>query len=159
MHYFRMRRNGRLDVAKPARGTCYHCGAPTKPKRVYCSNLCMARERTGVDLTRRQCAICDTVIPNDWHARSIYCQASCRRTAIKVRRYGISIAQWREMTAESDGCSICGSQVALVIDHEHVTGRVRGLLCGPCNAGIGMLGDEPERLEAAAAYLRAARNH
>ena len=42
---------------------------------------------------------------------------------------------------------------ALSVDHCHETGAIRGLLCGPCNTGIGMLGENPERLTAAADYL------
>ncbi len=55
-------------------------------------------------------------------------------------------------------CAICvrppypaGSR--LVVDHDHGTGHVRALLCSPCNAALGLMGDRPERLEAAARYL------
>lgn len=56
-----------------------------------------------------------------------------------------------------DGCEVCGSMVRLVVDHNHATGAVRGPLCSRCNVGIGMLGDDPERLEEAARYLRRKR--
>ena len=39
-------------------------------------------------------------------------------------------------------------------DHSHKTGEWRGVLCGTCNAGLGMFKDSPELCEAAAAYLR-----
>lgn len=59
-------------------------------------------------------------------------------------------------------CDICQRQAAnaslrvtrLCIDHDHRTGQFRGLICVPCNRGIGFMDDSPERLEAAAAYLR-----
>jgi hypothetical protein len=42
----------------------------------------------------------------------------------------------------------------LDIDHDHTTGKVRALLCKRCNTGIGLFREIPERLEAAASYLR-----
>ena len=51
-------------------------------------------------------------------------------------------------------CSICGSSKSKCIDHDHETGEVRGLLCNKCNAGIGLLGDTYDKVQAAANYLR-----
>lgn len=43
----------------------------------------------------------------------------------------------------------------LCVDHAHDDGRVRGLLCDNCNRGIGLLGESPDALIRAAAYLQA----
>jgi hypothetical protein len=68
--------------------------------------------------------------------------------------YGIEFADYERMLDEQDGhCAICPSTEDLHVDHCHSTGVVRGLLCGPCNRGIGLLRDDTERLLAAARYL------
>lgn len=78
-------------------------------------------------------------------------------------RYGISPADYQKMYDEQRGmCAICdrcfaksGSRrVRLHVDHCHITERVRGLLCHRCNFAIGLLDDDPARLERAARYLR-----
>lgn len=77
------------------------------------------------------------------------------------RLYGISLTDYDQMVAERNGkCDICGrvpegkrNQACLHVDHDHRTGRVRGLLCSHCNRGLGFLGDSPETLSRAAAYL------
>lgn len=54
-------------------------------------------------------------------------------------------------------CQICGEQERLVIDHDHETGLMRGLLCYRHNTGIGLFKDNPEHLLKAADYLRTTR--
>lgn len=63
------------------------------------------------------------------------------------------------LEAQSHLCAICerphkGKGDRLHIDHCHRTGRLRALLCSNCNTLLGLAGDDPDRLEAAAAYLR-----
>jgi hypothetical protein len=57
--------------------------------------------------------------------------------------------------AQGGCCAICGRKAVgkFNIDHDHNTGEVRGLLCGPCNRGIGLLGDSVDVLKRAAEYL------
>lgn len=68
------------------------------------------------------------------------------------------------LTAQGGKCAICGSSEArsrsdkFHIDHCHKTGVVRGLLCGPCNTGIGKLNDDPELLKIAIKYLEGKPN-
>ena len=53
----------------------------------------------------------------------------------------------------SEECIICGLP-AEVVDHDHITKRIRGSLCHRCNMGLGHFRDNPELLELAAMYLR-----
>lgn len=78
-----------------------------------------------------------------------------------MRRYGISAEEVEGLLRKQGGvCSICQevpSQVLKIpwhVDHDHVTGKVRGILCHSCNTGIGNLNDDPEILERALIYLR-----
>lgn len=74
------------------------------------------------------------------------------------KKYGITVAEYEEMFAAQQGCCmICNRPDVggkrLNVDHDHDTGQARGLLCRACNRGIGMFGDDPELVMAAADYL------
>lgn len=80
--------------------------------------------------------------------------------------YGITPEQYDEMLAYQQGrCAVCGGtdpfakhHNLFAVDHDHITGKVRGLLCAKCNTGIGQLRDDPDLLIAAAAYVRRHRD-
>lgn len=78
-----------------------------------------------------------------------------RRDLHRKHRYGMEPGEYdRRMAAQGGRCAICGEEPrkALVVDHDHATGVVRGLLCYTCNRGLHML-DAPGRLQAALRYL------
>lgn len=80
------------------------------------------------------------------------------RDGQRAGRYGLSLAQYHALLArQGNACAICRKAArVLCIDHCHMTGRVRGLLCRKCNGGLGFYDDDPELLRAALAYLEAA---
>jgi hypothetical protein len=81
------------------------------------------------------------------------------------RNFGITQAEYDALfDAQSGVCAIChrpeekthhssGKAYALPVDHNHQTGEVRGLPCSSCNAAMGLLGDDIERVKAVLAYL------
>jgi len=74
------------------------------------------------------------------------------------RNFGISMEQYDEMTLNQGGvCAICEGKCKtgkyLAVDHNHESGKVRGLLCYVCNTSIGKFKDSPELLRRAAGYL------
>lgn len=74
------------------------------------------------------------------------------------RKYGLSWEDFLRLNKEQDGkCAICFIHMnPPSVDHCHSTGRVRGLLCKPCNHGLGLFKDAPSSLRAAASYLEKA---
>lgn len=80
---------------------------------------------------------------------------TCRKNRLRV--YGITIKQYEEMLKRQGGCcAICGgineNGRRLAVDHDHETGKNRGLLCDKCNLAIGLFGDIA-RLASAIKYL------
>lgn len=72
--------------------------------------------------------------------------------------YGITINDFNDMFEEQEGrCAACGDKffdIVPHVDHCHNSGKVRGLLCPPCNKAMGLVGDNVEILEKLALYLR-----
>jgi hypothetical protein len=61
----------------------------------------------------------------------------------------------KDIKKETKECVICGSNEKLVVDHDHKTNKIRGMLCNHCNRGLGHFRDDPMLLEFAAQYLYA----
>lgn len=83
--------------------------------------------------------------------------AMTRNSNLK-KLYGITQSRYEEMEAQQGGkCAICegppGSRKNLDVDHDHATREVRGLLCHPCNTGIGQLKERPVILLRAIGYI------
>ena len=80
------------------------------------------------------------------------------------RKYGLTLEALRALEEEQNNlCALCqkpetirdrsGGIRPLSIDHDHISGEIRGLLCHRCNAALGLLNDSPELLRAAALYV------
>lgn len=124
--------------------------------------------------TTKTCRTCGVSLPTSdfWSNKQSrdglhpHCRACARRRWDKYRakqdrpaiylkaRYGITPERLEEMRREAAGrCAICRRESRLVIDHNHSTGVVRGLLCHGCNIMLGFLESRDHLLEAAQAYL------
>jgi hypothetical protein len=76
---------------------------------------------------------------------------------VRKRAYGISSEEYNQLTASQDNaCAICEKPWSgrVCVDHDHKTGRVRGLLCIKCNAVLGMSNDSFRVLFSAIRYLQ-----
>lgn len=84
------------------------------------------------------------------------CRSEYRNANLRGKyRAVISDAALAEIKATVTQCVICGSEEPLVVDHDHHTGEIRGMLCNHCNRGLGHFRDDPMLLEFAAQYLYA----
>lgn len=77
----------------------------------------------------------------------------------RARKYGLTPAEMDELLSSRSSCAICpyvftdDDSRFLHIDHDHVTGKVRGVLCQWCNLLLGHAREDPVILRAAASYL------
>lgn len=121
-----------------------------------------------VDGRQNECKACHNTASNAW-ANTDYGKAYHKRATAEwvannperrhhntlVRKYGISLEDYNDMMEKQQGmCPICGSNLVpgrlTHVDHCHSTGKVRGLLCSPCNRALGAY---ERRAVGIAAYL------
>lgn len=86
--------------------------------------------------------------------------------AQRKKKYGLTDADYSDLFARQEGrCALCrtdkpkGRFNVFHVDHCHETGRVRGLLCHRCNVALGALGDTPQSIAAALAYVEGRCRH
>lgn len=99
---------------------------------------------------------CDGCVREVFNARA---RAKWREGHLR-RTYGITVAEYKSMLRAQGGrCGICatpepgGRHDTFAVDHDHLTGQVRGLLCDRCNIGLGYFKDDPDTLRAAIDYV------
>lgn len=77
------------------------------------------------------------------------------------KQYGLTLEDFDAiLERQGHACAICHREqvgMRMHVDHCHATGKVRGVLCSNCNAGLGLFSDNPDRLLAAIDYLSASR--
>lgn len=81
-----------------------------------------------------------------------------------ARRYGLTLDEYQAALAQFTVCRICRQEVTTTttdghtrlpsVDHDHATGKVRGLLCGNCNTGLGMFNEDVPTMQRAIKYLK-----
>lgn len=108
----------------------------------------------------RWCAGCQTFVPL-WYCRASRCRACAsksQRESYRLAKYGLSLGQTDAIRkTQGDRCAICRKRQrdrTIATDHDHKTGRVRGMLCTNCNHKLlGGAFDSPRMLLAALVYL------
>lgn len=120
----------------------------------------------------KYCPRCENHLPLDRFGKQSaakdglqgYCK-DCLREYKAEKTYGISQEEYDAlMDAQGHRCAICGTHenanaghTRFVIDHDHITDEVRGLLCDSCNVGLGRFKDSTSFLAMAIVYLETAQ--
>ena len=86
---------------------------------------------------------------------SVSSKPSKHREQKLKKRYGLTEEQYNTILAEQEGkCGICKRYRRLSVDHDHKTGKNRGLLCSNCNSGLGLFEENQNVLTSAKQYLQ-----
>lgn len=99
-----------------------------------------------------------------WRAKARAASPDYYANSDLKKLYGVTLDWYMQKMQEQGGvCAICGEaektvirgrEISLSVDHCHTTGTARGLLCTPCNRGLGLFKDKIDHLESAVRYLR-----
>ena len=132
--------------------TCPKCGE-TKPLDAFSKNK---SRRDGRDCWCRSCKA-------DGKKKAYKTDPTGRRKSHIKSRYKLSAQEYEDLLCLSDAsCMICGLPASvqkertgrfLCVDHDHNTGKVRGILCDLCNKGLGAFRDDARLLQNALNYL------
>lgn len=129
---------------------CEDCGAPCA-KKVCPLHRQARRRRLAAEYNRKN----RVEIAAKQKARRDADPTMNKRAMLRWK-YDISLEEFEALvTEQGNRCAICDTEFSKTphVDHDHETGAVRGLLCSPCNTGLGHFRDDVVRLRGAVAYL------
>jgi len=113
------------------------------------------------------CKECANATSRKHHARRMKTDRrykESKRESYLRFKYGIGCEEYEELLSKQDHtCAVCGKELKsrgghTHLDHDHITGKIRGMLCTNCNRGIGHLQESITVLEAAVVYLKEHNN-
>jgi hypothetical protein len=159
---------------QPETRICEYCGKEFVIKNIktkrFCSRLCKNRclSKRNQKLKRKSykgvklCVYCGKEFFSTRKSH-ICCSHPCSTKVAQLSRdFGLTITKYNALIEKQEGkCPVCGVhqrdlKITLCVDHNHGTGKVRGLLCSNCNIGLGLIGDTLEKAERLVQYLKMA---
>lgn len=90
-----------------------------------------------------------------WCERLVYERTLCIPCYKRRTRYKMTLDEYIN---SKQICEVCGTTEKIHVDHDHETGKWRGMLCSPCNTSLGFLQENPDRIMALAEYAKRVNN-
>lgn len=164
MHKPRAAFAGNKSMSDGLQAYCRECSVEYYRQRQAAKGRSV-RKKVPVPQGFKRCPQCQEVKAHDrwehnksssdgWASYCRQCRAERNRESHFRRHYGITVAERDAMIKEQFGiCPICLAPGPKHVDHDHDTGKVRGVLCFNCNSALGKLRDDPGAMRRAIAYL------
>lgn len=129
---------------------CTKCLLPKDPSEFSANN----RSKDGKHVWCKSCVASYNRGRKTTAKDKLRIKTTHRKSKLKIN-YQLSVEEYEAMYLVQEGrCAICKREHTLVVDHNHETGKVRGLLCPGCNHGLGRFRDNIDVLQSAIEYLR-----
>ena len=151
-------KNKERYAARKANSICVMCGIAPTAKGIYCDpckikakafDKLNTQRRKAYGTKHNLCHDCNKHPPEPGRTYCLDCLAERKCGRFKITK--------EQLLSYGNKCKLCGLQPETVmdlhVDHDHKTGKVRGLLCNNCNTGIGLLKESPDILRNAIKYL------
>jgi hypothetical protein len=127
-------------------GPCQKCGAEKSNNySKYCADCSVSCDEH--DYYKKACRACHTA-----YQKAYPVAAKRKQQYQRKHKYGLTYEELAELES-IQACEVCGETEDLVIDHNHDTREVRGVICRGCNTALGHAKDDPQILKSLAAYL------
>ena len=137
---------------------CPKCNKPIYYKTKRGKKICELRNSMCRNCCKNTSGLSKEEYRKQWREKNIeHCTKRDKNNRL-LRMYGITLEQYNTMLlSQNNKCAICiqpFKQDDINIDHNHITGAIRQLLCHKCNAAIGLMDESIEHLQNAINYIK-----
>lgn len=169
LHNSGKRQIGRIFLCKECKNEIFIRLYAIHKSTFTCKKCCMGKRKKlpyNLHEGNKKCTTCLNYHPIDqFTLNKTYRRSNCNECS-KLKKFNIGKVEYDTILNKQNGCcAICGERedivnkfnhkkISLSIDHDHVSGAIRGLLCGKCNKALGLFKDDIDLMLKAIGYLR-----